>query len=202
MADFNMLVSIGMAALMIGVSVSTLRRWEKEHKFLPDHRTIGGHRRYSQRKIAGLTDDKLEKSAAHAIAYARVSSHDQKRDLESQKETLEAYAKENFHSFEVISDLGSGLNYRKPGLKKLLKRIHKGDFSHLILNHKDRLLRFGSEIIFSLCRHKGIEVLILEEKESQSFEMELSSDVIELMTVFSAKLYGRRSHQNRRKKAA
>ena len=192
-----MLVSIGMAALMLGVSISTLRRWERENRFLPDHRTSGGHRRYSQRKIAELTGEIIEKSETHAIAYARVSSYDQKRDLEAQKEKLEAYAKENFPSFEVISDLGSGLNYRKPGLKKLLKRIHKGDFSHLILNHKDRLLRFGSEIIFSLCRHKGIQILILEEKESQSFEMELSSDVIELMTVFSAKLYGRRSHKNR-----
>ncbi|MFW7377551.1 MAG: IS607 family transposase [Oligoflexus sp.] len=150
-----MLVSIGMAAFMIGVSVSTLRRWERENRLLPDHRTIGGHRRYSQRKIAELTQESREKIETHAIAYARVSSYDQNRDLEAQKEKLEAYAKENFPSFEVISDLGSGLNYRKPGLKKLLKRIHKGDFSHLILNHKDRLLRFGSEIIFSLCRHKA-----------------------------------------------
>ena len=74
--------------------------------------------------------------------------------------------------------------------------IHQGSFSHLIINHKDRLLRFGSEIIFSLCKAKGIAVTILEESPAKSFELELSTDVIELMTVFSAKLYGRRSHKN------
>lgn len=93
-------------------------------------------------------------------------------------------------------------HYKKPGLKKLLKLIHQEKFTHLILNHKDRLLRFGSEIIFSLCQQRSIEVIILEESDEKSFEMELSCDVIELMTVFSARLYGRRSHQNRRRKAA
>jgi putative resolvase len=101
-----MLISIGMAALMLGVSISTLRRWERENRLLPDHRTIGGHRRYSQRKITELTGEIIENSETHAIAYARVSSYDQKRDLEAHKEKLEAYAKENFPSFEVISDLG------------------------------------------------------------------------------------------------
>jgi predicted site-specific integrase-resolvase len=72
----------------------------------------------------------------------------------------------------------------------------------LVLNHKDRLLRFGSEIIFSLCKHFGVEIIILEESMQSSFEQELAADVIELMTVFSSKLYGRRAHQNKRNLAA
>ena len=74
--------------------------------------------------------------------------------------------------------------------------------SCLVLNHKDRLLRFGSEIILDLCKHFGVKVLILEEPMAQGFEQELAADVIELMTVFSSKLYGRRSHQNRKAVAA
>jgi predicted site-specific integrase-resolvase len=140
--------------------------------------------------------------AAKAGCDARVSSHDQKKDLETQKAKREDFAKKHFCEFELISDLGSGLNYKKPGLKRLLKLIQEEKFTHLILNHKDRLLRFGSEIIFSLCRQKSIEVIILEDSEEKSFDMELSCDLIELMTVFSARLYGRRSHQNRRRKAA
>jgi len=130
-----------------------------------------------------------------------VSSFDQKLDLESQKKRLESYCSTEFESSEVISDLGSGLNYKKPGLKKLLEAIRNRSFSHLILTHKDRLLRFGSEIVFSLCEANGIEVIILEDDQKMSFEMELSADVIELMTVFCARLHGRRSHQNKRRAA-
>lgn len=198
-----MFVSIGLAAIAIGVSISTLRRWEKEERFLPESRTLGGHRRYSKAQIRILLA--LPESAPpieKAVCYARVSSHDQKKDLETQKRKLEDFAKKSFKQYELISDLGSGLNYKKPGLKKLLKLIHTESFSHLIINHKDRLLRFGSEIVFFMCRQKNIEIVILEDDTERSFEMELSSDVIELMTVFSARLYGRRSQQNRKKIAA
>jgi predicted site-specific integrase-resolvase len=115
---------------------------------------------------------------------------------------LASFCEKSFTRFELISDLGSGLNYKKPGLNKLMSRIFRREVSHLVLNHKDRLLRFGSEIIFSLCKHFGVEVILLEEPMQSSFEQELACDVIELMTVFSSKLYGRRSHQNRKKLAA
>lgn len=198
-----MFLSIGAAAMLLGVSISTLRRWEKEGSFLANHRTCGGHRRYSKSQIKEYFGELSDTGqAAKAVCYARVSSHDQKKDLETQKAKLEDFAKKHFSEFELISDLGSGLNYKKPGLKRLLKLIQEEKFTHLILNHKDRLLRFGSEMVFSLCRQKSIEVIILEDSEEKSFEVELSCDVIELMTVFSARLYGRRSHQNRRRKAA
>ena len=134
----------------------------------------------------------------HAVAYARVSSQDQKNDLLTQNKKLNAYCSDNFSSFEIISDLGSGLNYKKPGFKKLLKLIFERKITHLVLNDKDRLPRFGSEIIFELCRYHSIEIVILEDFNAQTFEEELSRDVIELMTVFSSRLYGRRSHQNRK----
>lgn len=198
-----MFLSIGAAALFLGVSISTLRRWEKQGSFLANHRTCGGHRRYCKNQIdefSGVTPK--DPQASKALCYARVSGHDQKKDLETQIGKLEDFARERFSAFETISDLGSGLNYKKPGLKKLLRLNHEEKFTHLILNHKDRLLRFESEVIFSLCRQKSIEVIVLEESEDKSFEMELTSDVIELITVFSARLYGKRSHKNRLSKAA
>ena len=192
-----MYLSIGAAALAIGVSVVTMRRWAKSGRLLPDHRTLGGHRRYDEDRLAKVFHKKSRSLIVHAVAYARVSARDQAQDLIVQQQKLEKYCSEHFQSFEILADLGSGLNYKKPGLLKLLKMIHQGSFSHLIINHKDRLLRFGSEIIFSLCKAKGIAVTILEESPVKSFELELSTDVIELMTVFSAKLYGRRSHKNK-----
>lgn len=91
-----------------------------------------------------------------------------------------------------------GLNYQKKGLRVLIKRICKEDIGRLVLTHKDRLLRFGSELIFSLCEHFGVEVTIINASEDSSFEEELVSDVLEIITVFSARLYGSRSHKNKK----
>ncbi len=194
-----MFISIGAAAELLGVSLVTLRRWEKEGFLLPSFRTKGNHRRYRSRDLLTLFQgDTLPSRKVHAVAYARVSSHDQKKDLEAQSEKLKAYCDREFASYEVISDLGSGLNYKKPGFRRLLKLIFSQKVTHLILNHKDRLLRFGTEIIFELCRHFAVHCIVLEKPQSITFEEELSRDVIELMTVFSARLYGRRSHQNRK----
>ena len=96
-----------------------------------------------------------------------------------------------------IKDLGSGLNFNKKGFKQLLHLILNQQCQRLILNHKDRLLRFGSEIIFQLCHYFGIDVIILEEHD-ESFEQELVSSVLEIITVFSSKLYGKRSHKNKK----
>ena len=96
-----------------------------------------------------------------------------------------------------ITDLGSGLNYKKKGLNQLISLIFSNQVNTLVLNHKDRLLRFGSELIFKLCDFFKVKVIIIEQVTDKSFEENLSSDVIELMTVFCAKLYGKRSHKNK-----
>ncbi len=89
------------------------------------------------------------------------------------------------------------MNYKKKGLKQLIDLIFSGQVKTLIVNHKDRLLRFGSELIFYFCDLFKVHVIIVEDKAEQSFEQTLSADVIELMTVFCAKLYGKRSHKNK-----
>jgi predicted site-specific integrase-resolvase len=132
------------------------------------------------------------------VAYARVSSHDQKDDLVRQKKMLEMFCSANGWQFEVISDLGSGMNYRKKGLKKLLELILKGQVGRLVVTHKDRLLRFGAELVFSICEAKQVEVLIMNQGEDTTFEEDLAKDVLEIIAVFSARLYGTRSHKNKK----
>lgn len=186
------LVSIGEAAQIKGVSIDTLRYWEKEGK-LNSVRTEGGHRRYKLSDLIPLsTEDKK------TIAYCRVSSHDQKSDLERQALVLSAYCESHNWNCELIQDLGSGLNYKKKGLRKLIDCILDGQCDRLVIAHKDRLLRFGSELIFSLCEHFGVEVVILNRKEDTSEEEDLAKDVLEIITVFSARLYGSRSHKNQK----
>ncbi len=89
----------------------------------------------------------------------------------------------NRWSYEIISDLGSGMNYNKKGLKKLLNLILEKRIDRLILTHKDRLLRFGAELIFSLCEAQNIEVVIINRGDQPSFEEELASDVLEIITM-------------------
>lgn len=188
--------SIGEAANYLGVSVSTLRRWEKEGK-ITSERTKGGQRRYP----ISVLEPNLKKSESQTkltVAYARVSSHDQKSDLERQKQLLEMYCASKGWTFELLADLGSGMNYNKKGLKKLIQKILTGEIGRLVITHKDRLLRFGAELIFSICEMKNVEVVIVNQGNEPSFEEELAKDVLEIITVFSARLYGSRSKKNKK----
>ena len=130
---------------------------------------------------------------------ARVSSHDQKEDLERQCGVLESYCAKCGWQFELIKDLGSGMNYNKKGLKQLLEMLFDGKINRLVITHKDRLLRFGAELIFNICEIKNVEVVIINQGDTpKSYEEELAADIIEIITVFSARLYGSRSHKNKK----
>ena len=196
------IISIGQAAKLLGVHVQTLRNWERTGKLKPDSISPGGTRRYNQDKILQITGKELpeiEKDERITIAYARVSSHDQKADLQRQAQVLELYCAEHGYKYELITDLGSGMNYYKKVLTTLIHKILENNVRRLILTHKDRLLRFGAELIFSICEAKGVEVVILNKgEEKASFEEDLANDVLEIITVFSARLYGSRSRKNKR----
>ena len=190
------LVSIGKAAKILGVSEITLRRWDEDGK-LVSTRTEGGHRRYDISKIKPELVHKFDfQDTRKTIAYSRVSSSEQRDDLERQKQVLELFCSQNGWLFEIISDIGSGMNYYKKGLTKLLGEILEGNVGRLVLTHKDRLLRFGAELVFSICEAKGVEVVIINKGDDATFEEDLAADVLEIITVFSARLYGSRSRKN------
>lgn len=191
------LVSIAEAAKALGVSPQTLRRWEREGKAVPTEKTAGGRRRYD---LAKLRPDLFRAESVadrKTVAYARVSSHDQKEDLERQKKVLEMYCSAAGWTYEIVDDLGSGMNYRKKGLKRLIDGILDESIGRLVLTHKDRLLRFGAELIFALCEARNVEVVILNRGGDATFEEDLAKDVLEIITVFSARLYGSRSRKNK-----
>ena len=195
------LVKIGAAAKMLGTTPGQLRKWEANGELLPARKTQGGTRYYA---IADLFGRSAAASPAAAspeepltVCYARVSSHDQKADLDRQQAALEAYCATKGWRTRVIRDLGSGMNYRKKGLQELLELILHRRFERLVITHKDRLLRFGAELVFRLCELQGIEIVIVHQGEQPSFEEELAQDVLEIITVFSARLYGSGSHQSK-----
>ena len=190
-------VGIGEAAKTLGVSITTLRRWEASGRLIAEH-TAGGHRRYDLAKLRPELFRDEEAASRRTVAYARVSSHDQEADLERQKQVLELYCARQGWTFEVIADLGSGLNDRKTGLKRLLNTVIDGQVGRLVITHKDRLLRFGAELVFAICEAKQVEVVILNQGEDTTFEEDLANDLQEIIAVFSARLYGSRSRKNQK----
>ncbi len=196
-SNMERVVGIGEAAKALGVSITTLRRWEAAGRLNAEH-TAGGHRRYDLAKLRPEMFRAGGEANRRTVAYARVSSHDQKDDLERQKQVLELYCARQGWTFEVIADLGSGMNYHKKGLKRLLDAVIDGEIGRLVITHKDRLLRFGAELVFAICEAKNVEVVILNQGEDTTFEEDLAKDMLEIITVFSARLYGSRSRKNQK----
>lgn len=184
------------ASKFLGVSSETLRRWEKAGK-IKSYRTDGNHRRYSKTDLIKLksytkSDDKI------TIGYCRVSSSDQKDDLKRQIDNVSTFCIAKGYNFKIISDLGSGLNYNKKGLKELIELICSKSIDRIVINYKDRLIRFGFEMIEQLCLIYDVEIEVINHTEDKTYEEELVDDVLSIITVFSSKLYGSRSHKSKK----
>tara|TARA_B100001245_G_C22844779_1_gene406110 strand:- start:196 stop:615 length:420 start_codon:yes stop_codon:yes gene_type:complete len=130
----NEYISIGKAAKLLGVSVPTLRRWERAGKLISCFRTFGNHRRYKLSDIFRISNKENKK----VVCYSRVSSYDQKEDLERQNDKLMHFSTQKFNNIESIKDLGSGLNFKKKGLNKLIMMILNNEINHIVINHKER----------------------------------------------------------------
>lgn len=194
------LVSIGEAAALLGVAVITLRRWELSGKLSPAGRTPGNHRRYNLAHLKQCLG--LAPTERRTIAYARVSRHDQKEQLGWQAERLQRHCANKGYCAEVITDLGSGMNTKKKGLQRLLRLIISGQCERLVLVTRDRLLRFGADLVFTLCALRGVTVEVLDTAPTASQEQQLAADLVEIITVFSSRLYGSRSRKNLKALAA
>ena len=190
------MLSIKEASEFLGVSMDTLRRWERTGK-ITSFRTEGGHRRYEKKDLIKFKkDDSVEPRIT--IAYCRVSSSDQKEDLQRQIQNVSQYCIANGYQFQVISDLGSGLNYNKKGLRELMELICSNQIERIVVNYKDRLIRFGFELIEQLCSIYHVRIEVINLTEDKTYEEELVEDVLSVITVFTAKLYGARSHKSKK----
>lgn len=194
-----MKVTISEAAKKIGVTSTTLRNWERNGK-IKSERTKGGHRRYDLNELLMVAnkDDRCSyQTEKRTVIYARVSTPSRKNDLEMQKQVLELFCASKGWPYLIVEDIGSGLNYNKKGLLRLIQLIETEQIERIVINYKDRLLRYGSEIIYEICKYHGVEIVVVNESESKTYEEELVDDVLSVITFFSAKLYGSRSHKNK-----
>ena len=123
-----------------------------------------------------------------------MSSHKQKDDLERQIENVKTYMIAKGYSFDVITDIGSGINYNKKGLNQLIDMITNSEVEKIVILYKDRLLSFGFEMIENLCNKYGTTIEIIDNTEKTE-EQELVEDLIQIVTVFSCRLQGKRANK-------
>lgn len=200
------LVSLKKAAEILGCGTSTLRTWDK-NKSLVAVRTPGGQRRYRTEdldRFQGIIKNTSKKSENVAV-YARVSSHEQKAkgDLDRQKgRLLEHCVKQSYSVTHVMEEVGSGMTDTRPKMLRLLELAVRGEIGRVVIEHKDRLARFNFNIFQKFFESHGVQVEWLENVLPKSYEAELVEDMVSLMSSFSAKVYGKRSAENRRKKKA
>lgn len=187
--------SIGEFSKLIGKNSQTLREWDKKDILKPHHVAPTGYRYYSQEQLNHFLGIKgIETKIKKVIGYCRVSSHKQKDDLERQIENVKTYMIAKGYSFDVITDIGSGINYNKKGLNQLIDMITNSEVEKIVILYKDRLLSFGFEMIENLCNKYGTTIEIIDNTENTE-ENELARDLIQIVTVFSCRLQGKRANK-------
>ena len=194
------LISIGKASEMLDVTISTLRNWERNGKLIPI-RTLGKHRKYDLRDIEQLQgiDPVIENNNA-VCCYCRVSSNDQKQhgDLDRQKlRILEYCSKKGYTVQYILEDCCSGMKYNRPKLDVLYDLVIDKKINKIIIEHKDRLVRFGFDCLKVFFNSYDVEIEYIEDTLPKSFENELCEDIISIITSFSARLHSRRKKQSR-----
>jgi len=187
--------SIGTFAKKIGVSENTLRNWEKSGKLIPK-RTAGNQRRYTEEQF--LDYMQIQRHDRINIGYCRVSSQHQKDDLKRQTEVMELYLAKKGVPYEIITDIGSGINYKKNGLKELLERVSQNRVNTIHILYKDRLVRFGYELIEHICKLHNTKIEVLNKSEEITDEQEMIEDIMNIIHVFSCRMNGKRSHLNKK----
>jgi predicted site-specific integrase-resolvase len=189
------LISIGKFAKMVGVTPTTLRRMHQRGDFIPYHVTKSGTRYYSMEQLKEFSGPLVSEKIV--IGYCRVSTPAQKDDLRTQVENVKSYMYAKGYKFEIITDIGSGINYKKKGLLQLINKINNHEVSIVVVLYKDRLIRFGFDLLNYLCEINGVRIEIIDNTE-YSKEQELTDDLIQIITVFANRLYGQRSKKTKR----
>jgi len=190
----SQLYSIGEASKKLGVTIKTIREWDKLGR-IRTIKTPGGHRRIPKEEIDRLTGNEGYASRKKAVIYGRVSTSKQAENgnLERQLTRLREYANKEGHKVEKeFNEIASGINENRTELNKMLEFIKKDNVQYIIIEYKDRLARFGYSYLEKYVNDKNVEIVVLESSDTDNDEEGLVKDLISIVTSFSARIYGKR----------
>ena len=181
-------------AKKIGVSISTLRRWDKEGRLVPT-RTTTNHRVYTDDDIFKVLNLKKPNNQGKIVVYCRVSSHAQKDDLQSQLEAMQTFClAQGIAVDEWHSEVGGCLNFKRKIFLSLMDRIEIGEIQTLYVAHKDRLARFGFDYFEHMANRHNCQIIVANQ-EKPSPQQELVEDMLTIIHSFSSWLYGLRKYK-------
>ena len=184
----------------IGVSVETLRRWDRTEK-LKAKRTPSNHRYYTEEDLAQAKGKEPISSSRFVVVYCRVSSQKQKNELSNQKLAMEQFCLgRGLAVNEWIEEIGGGLNFKRKKFLKLIEEALSGKIETIVIAHKDRLCRFAFDLIEQLLSKRGCQIIVANA-ESLSPQAELEEDLMAVVHCFSCRLYGARSYRKEKEKA-
>ena len=190
------LMSIGKFAKALGVTPEHVRTMHRTGEIIPARISEKGTRYYSEEQLRELKNSLTTQREEKVVAYCRVSTKSQKDDLEKQIENVKSYMYAKGYSFEVITDIGSGINYKNKGLQELISLINSNQVTKVVILYKDVLVRFGFELIQLLCGLHDVKIEIIDNSE-RSKDEELTDDLIQIVTIFANRLYGSRSKKTK-----
>jgi putative resolvase len=194
------MLTVGEAANRLRRNVKTLQRWDREGTF-PSVRSPTGRRMYSTDQVDAYLGIQSQPKNRVKLAYCRVSSQAQKPDLTNQKTIISQFCvARGLANVETIEEIGGGLNFKRPKFLALIDSICAGEVETLILAHKDRLARFGFDLLAYLCQKHRTDLLIIND-EKLSPEREMVEDLMTIVHCFSSRLYGLRNYKKALKSA-
>jgi predicted site-specific integrase-resolvase len=180
---------------LFDVSSTTLHRWHTQNK-IRVITTPMGHRRYCLQDIQAIISGNTPSIDKKKISYCRVSSYKQMDDLERQK----AFFRFKFPDHDLVADIGSGINWKRKGLKTILEQSMQGKISQIVVAHRDRLCRFAFELLESIFKINGVELLVLDEETHQSSQSELADDILSIIHIYSCRAMGKRRYDSKKNK--
>jgi len=174
---------------ILQITNKTLRIWDKENK-IETIRTPSNIRRYSLRSIQEIISWAHSPLPEKKVCYCRVSSPKQMDDLERQQD----FFRSNYPDHELVTDIGSGINWKRKGLKTLLERAMRHDISEIVVAHRDRLCRFAFELLEWIFQRNKVKLVVLDQTENESGDNELADDILSIVHVYSCRKMGKRRY--------
>lgn len=190
----NKVYTLNQFAAKLGVTPQTLRTWHKEGRLTPAFITEGGHRRYTHKQYLEFMGETSDQTTKLNVGYVRVSSKKQSDDLVRQAQLMENYLISKGKPFKIIQSVGSGINYKNPQLHELIRMVINKEVDTIYVLYKDRLVRFGFELLEFLFNEFGVSIEVVNQ-QFETAQEELITDLIQIMTDFSAKLNGRQKRK-------
>lgn len=193
-------VSIKRASEITGIEQQTLRKLG-DKQVIKSYKTPSGQRRFCKKSLEELCNSQnaildAPESKRINFLYARVSTKKQMDDLHRQIEYMSTYRPE-YAEFVLVSDIGSGINFKRKGLKNLLDSCLQGTIGEVVVAHRDRLSRFAFELIELLIIEAGGKITVLDNDNNKSSEQELAEDLLSIVHIYSCRQMGRRSYKRK-----